>query len=230
MRTRLVATVAVVHAIATTAFAHRLDEYLQATIISVEKDRIHAQIRLTPGVAVFPIVLAGIDRDADGVISGAEQHAYAERVLRDLSLTIDGEPARLRLVSSRAASVEQMREGDGDIQLEVDADVPRGGGSRRLRFENRHQNRIAAYLVNCVVPRDPAIHVTAQRRNYEQSVYELDYVGGGDRPGPPFPGPWAGVMGWLGAAALLLFARIGLSGSATPRPVRRAGLRHRCGG
>ena len=216
MRTRLVAAVAIVHAIGTTAFAHRLDEYLQATIISVEKDRIHAQIRLTPGVAVFPIVLAGIDRDADGVISGAEQRAYAERVLRDLSLTIDGEPARLRLVSSSAASVEQMREGRAGIQLEVDADVPRGGGSRRLRFENRHESRIAAYLVNCVVPRDPAIHVTAQRRNYEQSVYELDYAEGGDRPGPPFRGPWAAVMGWLGAAALLLFARIRLRAPRRP--------------
>ena len=49
----------------------------------LEKDRVQAQIRLTPGVAVFPIVLAKIDTDADGVISEAEQRAYAERVLGD---------------------------------------------------------------------------------------------------------------------------------------------------
>ncbi len=38
----------------TPAFAHRLDEYLQGTIISVEKNRVDFQMTLTPGVAVFP--------------------------------------------------------------------------------------------------------------------------------------------------------------------------------
>ena len=35
------------------ASAHRLDEYLQATTIALEKNRVHAELRLTPGVAVF---------------------------------------------------------------------------------------------------------------------------------------------------------------------------------
>ena len=84
---------------ATPAVAHRLDEYLQATLISVEKDRIHAEIRLTPGVAVLPIVLANIDADGDGIISEAEQRAYAQRVVQDLSLSVDGDRLRVRLVS-----------------------------------------------------------------------------------------------------------------------------------
>ena len=44
----------------TPASAHRLDEYLQATTISLEKNRVQAQIRLTPGVAVAPFVMATI--------------------------------------------------------------------------------------------------------------------------------------------------------------------------
>ena len=44
-------------------------------------------MRLIPGVAVFSFVLASIDTNGDGVISEAEQRAYAERVLRDVSLT-----------------------------------------------------------------------------------------------------------------------------------------------
>jgi hypothetical protein len=43
-----------------TTSAHRLDEYLQTTTFSVEKDRVQAQIRLTPGVTVLPLVLAKI--------------------------------------------------------------------------------------------------------------------------------------------------------------------------
>lgn len=194
--------------VGTPAFAHRLDEYLQATTISLEKDRVQAQIRLTPGVAVFPIVFASIDSDADGIISEAEQHAYAERVLRDLSLTIDGDRVQLRLVSSRASNVQEMMDGRGEIQLDVDANVPHGGHDRRLVFENHHESRIAAYLVNCLVPSDPDIRVTAQDRNYDQSFYQLDYVDTGARSGPLSLGQWSGAAGWLGAAALVLFARL----------------------
>ena len=194
--------------VGTPAFAHRLDEYLQATTISLEKDRVQAQIRLTPGVAVFPIVFASIDSDADGIISEAEQHAYAERVLRDLSLTIDGDRVQLRLVSSRASKVQEMMDGRGEIQLDVDGNVPHGGHDRRLVFENHHESRIAAYLVNCLVPSDPDIRVTAQDRNYDQSFYQLDYVETGARSGPLSLGQWSGAAGWLGAAALVLFARL----------------------
>ena len=194
--------------VGTPAFAHRLDEYLQATTISLEKDRVQAQIRLTPGVAVFPIVFASIDSDADGIISEAERHAYAERVLRDLSLTIDGDRVQLRLVSSRASNVQEMMDGRGEIQLDVDGNVPHGGHDRILVFENHHESRIAAYLVNCLVPSDPDIRVTAQDRNYDQSFYQLDYVETGARSGPLSLGQWSGAAGWLGAAALVLFARL----------------------
>src|SRR5438445_315766 len=77
----------------------------------------------------------------------------------------------------------------------------RGGrGRRKLVFENRHQSRIAAYLVNCLAPRDAEISVTGQNRNYEQSFYELEYSQGS----PPLP-----LTNWLWIAALgvLLLAR-----------------------
>ena len=115
MKSRLIASL-ILLSLGNPAFAHRLDEYLQATMISLEKDRVAAQIRLTPGVAVFPIVIATIDTDHDGVISKAEQRAYAERVLADLSLSIDGDRLRLQLISAVFPKVEEMREGLGDIQ------------------------------------------------------------------------------------------------------------------
>ena len=209
MKTRLAAAGAILLLVGTPASAHRLDEYLQATTISVEKDRVQAQIRLTPGVAVFPIVLANLDTDADGVISEAEQAAYAEQVLGDLSLTIDGDRLRLRLVSLTFAKIEEMKEGLGEIQLEFDAEAPSGGPNRSLTFENRHQSRIAAYLVNCLVPRDPGIRITAQNRNYQQSFYQVDYVQADVRSGSQSSAWWPSSRGCLGGAALLLLAGFG---------------------
>ncbi len=209
MKTRLASAGAILLLIGTPAAAHRLDEYLQATTISVEKDRVQAQIRLTPGVAVCPVVLASIDTDADGVISEAERRVYAQRVLGDLSLTVDGDRLRLGLVSMKFAKIEDMKGGVGEIQLEFDADVSGGGPNRRLVFENKHQSGIAAYLVNCLVPNDPDIRITAQYRNYPQSFYQVDYTQGGGGAGRQSSAWWSSSWGWMGAAALFLFVGFG---------------------
>src|SRR5258708_4965672 len=77
--------------------AHRLDEYLQATLIGVTRDGIDVEIQLTPGVAVLPVVMAMIDRDRDGRISVEEERAYAARVAREVELRVDGAPTALSL-------------------------------------------------------------------------------------------------------------------------------------
>jgi hypothetical protein len=203
MKTGLIAAGAMLLLAATSATAHRLDEYLQATTLLVEKDRVQTQLRLTPGVAVFPTVRAGIDSDGDGVLSVAEQQAYAQRVLADLSLTLDGTPLRLRLTSLKFAAIADLREGRGEIRLDFAAAVPSGNPQRKLVFENRHHSRIAAYLVNSLVPRDPGIKITSQYRNYPQSFYQLEYT---QDTAAQSLGGWSNAGGWLGAVALFVLA------------------------
>jgi hypothetical protein len=199
---RLTLAIAVLPFLGASASAHRLDEYLQATLISIEKGRVHAAMRLVPGVAVSSFVLASIDTNGDGVISETEQRAYAERVLRDVSLRIDGRILRPQLISVEFPGAEEMKAGLGEIQIGFSAELPRSGPNRRLIFENRHQRGIAAYLVNCLAPRDRDIRVVAQNRNEQQSFYQLDYVQTGVSAGLP------DERAWLALAALLLFARL----------------------
>jgi hypothetical protein len=202
MRAALVVTGALVLSVARPAFAHRVDEYLQATTISVGRDRVQAQIRLVPGIDVVDTVLAFVDTDRDGVVSDAEQRAYAARVLGDLSLSVDGHRLPLRLLSSRFADLALMRDGRGVIEIDFDAAVPRGGTNRRLVFENHHVSRIAEYLVNGLVPSDSAISLGAQHRNYEQSFYRLEYTQGATHATSPSVDWWSRVRGWLVLAAL----------------------------
>jgi len=225
MKARLAATAAVLLSSATPSFAHRLDEYLQATTLSIGKDRVRAEVRLAPGVAVFPLVLAEIDRDSDGLLSEAELRAYANRVLRELSLTIDGKRVDLRLVSLNASSVQEMAEGLGEIRIELDGNVPRGGNDRRLELVNHHESGISAYLVNCLVPTDPDLRIAAQSRNYEQSFYRLDYVEAGIPSQPLAIVGWWALAGWLATTAVVLLVRSALlrrrcvrPGSGTPAP------------
>ena len=206
MKTWLAIAGAILVLVGTPVAAHRMDEYLQATTISLEKDHIQAEIRLTPGIAVLFVVLPHIDTDANGVISESEQRAYARSVLDDLSLTVDDQPMRLRLVSFKFPQIEAIKEGLGEIQLELNAEVPRGGASRKLIFENRHQRQIAAYLVNALVPRDSHIRITAQDRNYQQSSYQLNYVQADDRSDALSFSSGSVVRGVLGTSALALLA------------------------
>ena len=166
-------------------------------------------LRLTPGIAVSSTVLANIDNNADSVISEPEKRAYAERVLADLSLTVDGAGLTPRLVSVDFPEVEEMKEGLGEIRIAFTAALPAGGRNRRLVFENHHQSQIAVYLVNCLTPHDRNIRVIAQNRNEEQSFYQLDYVQAGERSDMLYLQWWSVVGGWnKWPAALALFAAV----------------------
>jgi len=186
------------------AFAHRLDEYLQATLISVEKTRALLKVRLTPGVAIVPIVLAEIDRNGDGVMSEVEQREYAERVVRDLVVTAGGERLTPRPVSAKFPTIEEMRDGSGEIQLQLETSLRNDIRNRSLTFENGHMRQISAYLANALVPSDPSVRIAGQYRNSSQSLYRLDYVVAGAGS------DWA-VWGCVRALGLLLLGRVVLS-------------------
>src|SRR5580698_4506523 len=171
--------------VAMPALAHRLDEYLQATIFSIEPGNIHVTMRLVPGVAVAPGVIASIDSDHDGVLSWDEQHRYAEHVMADLELKEDGRDLPLHLTSVTFPSVDQMNMGTGEIELAFSADPPVVRGEHQLTFENHHQRGISVYLVNSLVPQDKNLQLEAQSRNQNQSFYQvtLDEVGSVAAPG-----------------------------------------------
>ena len=120
--------------LATSASAHRLDEYLQATLLGLTRTGVDVEIQLTPGIAVFPSVLPLLDRNLDGHLSRDEEATYAQWVAKDLELLIDGEKTPLAVVESQFPSLQQMHEGLGSIRLKMHG--TRAGN--RLAFRNHH--------------------------------------------------------------------------------------------
>jgi len=170
---RILMTLALLGLVSTAALAHRLDEYLQATILSIEPGSVHATMRLVPGVAVAPGVIASVDSDHDGMLSPDEQHRYAERVLADLQLKEDGRNLLLHLTSVTFPTVDQMKMGTGEIELAFSADLPAVRGEHQLVFENDHKRGISVYLVNSLVPQNKNLQLEAQSRNQNQSFYQV---------------------------------------------------------
>jgi hydrogenase/urease accessory protein HupE len=175
MKVRVLGFAVAMLAVATPSIAHRLNEYLQATTIGLDGERLNVQLRLTPGVDIVRNVLADIDMDADGVLSEPERQAYADRVRRDVSLSVDDRSQSLRLVSSSFEPIDRMTSGQGEIVLLFEADGPRGGGPHTVSLVNHHWRAVAAYLVNVLQPRDEGLHIDAQHRSYDQSEYRVDF-------------------------------------------------------
>jgi hypothetical protein len=186
------------------AAAHRLDEYLQATLIGVARDGTEVEIQLTPGVAMLPVLMAVIDQDRDGRISAEEERSYVDRVRQDVELRVDGAPARLSLIESSFPTTEAMREGLGTIRIKLH--TPRSGHA--LRFENRHLPQVSAYLVNCLSAPSDGLVVSRQKRDEAQRSIEFAYAFGADAVRGTRAAWIALEPFWPAAIGMLLMARM----------------------
>lgn len=169
-------TAAVVALLSVDGQSHNLDEYLQAARLSLVRDRVALELDLTPGVAVAPGIIAIIDRDADAAISSEEARAYAQTVMSDVRLSLDGQAIGVKLDRVEVPSAADLRSGLGTIAIRASSSVDRlGGGRHSLQFKNDHRPGGAAYLINALAPDDPAIRVLSQARDPIQREGRIEY-------------------------------------------------------
>lgn len=178
-RSRSLAAIAVVVAVvaSTPASAHRRDEYLQAARIAIDPASVQIELDLTPGIALAHGIVADIDRDGNGSITGNEAQTYAARVVGDIRLDVDARPLTLKLINRRFPAVAAMFNGEGTIQLHLGAALPPLlAGVHRVRYRNDHRPDIAVRLANAVMPENESVSVLAQRRDVDQRELVIEYT------------------------------------------------------
>jgi hypothetical protein len=158
------------------AEAHRLDEYLQATRVAIDVDRVTLEIDLTAGTSVAAKVFGWIDTDGDGHLSSSERTAYAQQVIESVSLAADGRPLRLNLIDSDFPELGEMADGTGTIRLRANAKLTAAASGRHmLTYLNSHHSEASVYLANALVPADDRITIANQRRDPAQHLLTLEY-------------------------------------------------------
>jgi hypothetical protein len=156
--------------------AHRLDEYLQATRIGISLEQILLALDLTPGVAIVPELRRWVQPDSSDRISQQQGNSYAQRVLKDLSLTLDGKKQELYLVSASFPAWSDIEAGEGVIHLRTTARISTlQPGSHEIFFRNDHLPQISVYLANAVAPSSEAIQIRRQSRDNLQRNYRLSF-------------------------------------------------------
>jgi hypothetical protein len=175
---------ALIAAAVSSTSAHRRDEYLQAARLAVDPDRITIELDLTAGIAVAEAVIAAIDTDRSGAISGAEAQAYAAVVRQAVHLDIDAVPLAVYLSATTFPDVAAMRSGEGPIRLTLTGVFPPlAAGRHALRYRYAHRADIGVYLANALVPDSPRVAIVGQRRDFAQRELTIDYDLHPSRPG-----------------------------------------------
>lgn len=164
--------------------AHPLDEFYQATFITIVPNRITMQIELYTGVLVAPQVLPMLDADQDDIISEAEGQAYIDLFLDDVLFEIDGTPSPLTATDIEMPSPLDLKAGVGVIRFKLYTDLPPDHrGNHQFFYENKHRSDLnSIYAVNAL--RDAAnwVEINNQDRDVFQASLVLDYTIKPDAP------------------------------------------------
>ena len=194
----MVGVILVVTGTAGPAAAHRLDEYLQATRLGVEREHLYIEINLTPGANIASQIVSLIDTDRNGVISDAEGNAYVRRVLYDVTLSIDGSRVPLDVDDHEFPAPDAMAAGVGTIRVRASASMVTSIGRHHLAYSNSHLPQLSVYLVNALVPSDPRVAIRAPKRDGVQRLLDVEF----DVQGDP---AWTRAV-WIAMAVALLAA------------------------
>jgi hypothetical protein len=160
-----------------TPAAHRLDEYLQASRVSVARDRVALEIDLTPGMSIASDIIARLDRDGDTAVSPMEAQSYGQSVLADLVVELDGRQVPLTLTRVEISTIGELREGMGAIRVQATATIDGSvAGRRDLHLRNDHQPGNSVYLANALVPDTADVRIVRQSRDYRQRDFRIEYT------------------------------------------------------
>jgi hypothetical protein len=197
--------------------AHRLDEYLQAARVALDRDRVTLEIDLTPGMSIASALNAVVDRDRDSAISPEEAEAYGRAVLADVVLEVDGRHVPMTLTRVDVPSPDEMRSGLGTIQVRALGQVRVAAGRRHLRFRNNHHPDAAVYLVNALLPEHDDVDVVNQIRDRRQREVRVEYHIG---PYWPRQAAWVGFVAAAAAIPTFCFRRLSSARRARRWPNR----------
>lgn len=158
------------------ACAHRLDEYLHATTFGITPQQIMLHLRLVPGVDIANSVIKQIDTNQDGILSNSEKQSYLSRIAQGLLVNLNGKQLVPTLQTAAFPSVAEMQGGTGVLDMQFVMHVTTQNGLNHLTYINNAYSPETVWLVNCLVPQDPTLHILKQIRSQNQSHYTLDFT------------------------------------------------------
>jgi hypothetical protein len=121
------------------AAAHPVDEVVQAAYLTLALGEVRVELDLTPGIAVADAVLWSLDANADQRIDAMEARSYAQRVLQQSTLTLDGVTTPLRLEKIIVPPYPELKSQGGTLKIYAVAGRTDRAGGHTLSYGNHYE-------------------------------------------------------------------------------------------
>jgi hypothetical protein len=161
------------------AAAHPIDEVVQGAYLTLAPGEVRLELDLTPGAEVSPTVLAALDANGDRAISKAEARRFAQRVLDQTTLTLDGKAAPWRIAKVDAPPYQNLLQATDTLKIYAIARRPDRAGAHTLYFDNRYQPAKSQCIANIFLQpgRGWRFFVAGQQRSNDGRRLTVRYVG-----------------------------------------------------
>jgi hypothetical protein len=130
------------------ALAHPYDEVVQGAYLTLAPGQVRLELDLTPGPAVAGALLKALDPDNDQRVTAPEARAYAQQVLNQSSLVLDGAPARWRVERVETPDYASLKLQSDTLKIYAVADRPDRPGPHTLGYDNRYQPAKSQCIAN----------------------------------------------------------------------------------
>ncbi len=160
------------------AAAHPVDEVVQGAYLTLSPGAVRLELDLTPGPAVADALLQSLDARRDGLITDAEARAYAERVLKQSTIVLDGVAAAWRLEKISTPLYESLRLGSDTLKIYAVAVRPDQVGAHTLSYRNRYQPAKSQCIANIFLQPGPDRRylVTGQKHSDDGRILTVNYT------------------------------------------------------
>lgn len=160
------------------AAAHPVDEVVQGAYLTLAPGTVRLELDVTPGPAVAGAVLRSLDARPDRLITDAEARAYAERVLAQSAILLDGVAAAWRLEKVSTPPYDALRLKADTLKIYAVAARPDQVGSHSLSYHNRYRPADSQCIANIFLQPGPGLRyrVTGQTHSDDGRVLTVSYT------------------------------------------------------
>ena len=130
------------------AEAHRLDEVVQGAYLTLAPGEVRLELDVSPGMEVAGTLLRALDTDADRTITEAEARGYAQRVLAQSTLTLDGVALSWTLDKVVVPAYPNLELGSDTIRIHAVAKRSDDAGAHTLTYQNSYQPAAGRHMAN----------------------------------------------------------------------------------
>lgn len=120
------------------ASGHPVDELIQGAYLTLKPGSVGLELDLTPGSEVVARVVADIDADCDGALTGTEARDFARRVLDSSAITVDAAALDWRLDDILVPDLAELAGAGGVIRIYATAERLDAEGSHELTYRNAY--------------------------------------------------------------------------------------------